>query len=208
MTALFLSSLALGIAFCAPPGIITAEAVRRGLAQGFRPALWVELGSLIGDATWAIIALVGVAFLVQNAVARLVLGVIGTLFLLHLASSAIWSAKQGAVPQSKNAMQRGDFATGAILSLANPFAVAFWLGIGSSTITTHVPNPHLIHFVIFFCAFMLGGLAWCFFLAGLITWGRRFVNPTFFRGVNFLCGLLLGYFGLQLFWSTLQGLLI
>jgi len=208
MTTLFLSSLALGIAFCAPPGIITAEAIRRGLARGFRPALLVELGSLIGDATWAIITLAGAAFVVQNLLARLALGVVGTLFLLHLAWSAIWSAKQGVVLQSKNATGRGDFATGAVLSLGNPFAIAFWLGVGSSTITTHVPNPQWIHFAIFFCAFMLGGLSWCFFLAGLITWGRRFMNPTFFRGVNLLCGLFLGYFGLQLLWNTLQGLLI
>jgi threonine/homoserine/homoserine lactone efflux protein len=201
MTALFLSSLALGIAFCAPPGIITAEAIRRGLARGFRPALLVELGSLIGDATWAIIALAGAAFVVQNTVVRLALGIIGALFLLHLAWSAIWSAKQGATPQLK-ATGRGDFAAGAVLSLGNPFAIAFWLGVGSSTITTHVPDPQLVHFVIFFCAFMLGGLSWCFFLAGLITWGRRFVNPTFFRGVNFLCGLFLGCFGLQLLWNT------
>jgi threonine/homoserine/homoserine lactone efflux protein len=208
VTTLFLSSLVLGIAFCAPPGIITAEAIRRGLTRGFRPALLVELGSLIGDATWAIITLAGAAFVVQNMLARLALGIIGTLFLLHLAWNAIWSAKQGVVLQSKNATGRGDFATGAVLSLGNPFAVAFWLGVGSSTITTHVPNPHLIHFVIFFCAFMLGGLAWCFFLAGLITWGRRFVTPAFFRGVNLLCGLFLGYFGLQLLWNTLHGLLI
>jgi chemosensory pili system protein ChpE len=208
MTTLFLSSLLLGIAFCAPPGIITAEAIRRGLTRGFWPALLVELGSLIGDATWAIITLAGAAFVVQNMLARLALGLVGTLFLLHLAWSAIWSAKQGVVLQSKNATGRGDFATGAVLSLGNPFAIAFWLGVGSSTITTHVPNPQLIHFVIFFCAFMLGGLSWCFFLAGLITWGRRFMNPTFFRGVNLLCGLFLGYFGLQLLWNTLQGLLI
>ena len=208
MTTLFLSSLVLGIAFCAPPGIITAEAVRRGLARGFGPALWVELGSLIGDATWAIITLAGAAFVVQNAVARLVLGLVGTSFLLYLAWSALVSAKQDGVPQPKPATARSDFAAGAFLSLGNPFAIAFWLGVGSSTITTHVPNPQLIHFVIFFCAFMLGGLAWCFFLAGLITWGRRFVNPTFFRGVNFLCGLFLGYFGLQLLWSTLHGLLV
>ena len=204
MTTLFLSSLVLGIAFCAPPGIITAEAVRRGLARGFGPALWVELGSLIGDATWAIIALTGAAFVVQNTVARLALGIIGALFLLHLAWSAIWSAKQGAVPQLRNATGRGDFAAGAALSLGNPFAIAFWLGVGSNTITTHVPNPQLIHFAIFFCAFMLGGLAWCFFLASLITWGRQFVTPSFFRGVNFLCGLFLGYFGMQLLWNTVS----
>jgi len=204
MITLFLSSLVLGIAFCAPPGIITAEAIRRGLARGFRPALLVELGSLIGDATWAIIALAGAAFVVQNTVVRLALGIIGALFLLHLAWSAIWSAKQGAVPQLKKATSRGDFAAGAVLSLGNPFTIAFWLGVGSSTITTHVPDPQLVHFVIFFCAFMLGGLSWCFFLAGLITWGRRFVTPIFFRGVNVLCGLFLGYVGLQLLWTTVS----
>jgi chemosensory pili system protein ChpE len=204
METLFLSSLALGIAFSAPPGVVTAEAVRRGLARGFRPALLVELGSLIGDATWAIITLVGAAFIVQNTPARLVLGTIGTLLLLHLAWNALRSAKQGGIPQSEQAVARGDFAVGAFLSLGNPFAVAFWLGVGSSSIAASVPNPQLVHFVVFFVAFMLGGLLWCFFLAGLITWGRQFVNPTFFRGVNFLCGLTLGYFGLQLLWNTLN----
>jgi threonine/homoserine/homoserine lactone efflux protein len=206
MGTLVLASVALAIAFCAPPGVVTAEAIRRGLARGFGPALFVELGSLIGDATWAIITLAGAAFVVQNALARLFLGLVGTSFLLYLSWSAIRNAKRGGVPQSKNATARSDFATGAFLSLGNPFAVAFWLGVGSSTITTHVPNPQWIHFVAFFFAFMLGGLLWCFFLAVLITWGRRFVNATFFRGVNLLCGLFLGYYGLQLLWNTLQGL--
>jgi len=66
MLTLFTSSLLLGIVFCAPPGAIAAEAVRRGFAKGFRPALFVEFGSLVGDATWAIVALVGLAVLVQT----------------------------------------------------------------------------------------------------------------------------------------------
>ncbi len=207
MATLFLSSLALGIAFCAPPGAVTAEALRRGLARGFRPVLLVELGSLVGDATWALVALAGVAFVVQNSVARLLLGSLGTLFLLHLAWSAIRSAKQGVVPQAKNGSNRGDFAVGALLSLGNPFAVAFWLGVGTSTIAASIPNPHWTHLAVFFLAFMSGAVAWCFFFAGLVTWGRRFVNSGFFRGVNLVCGLFLAYFGLQLAWSTLQGLL-
>jgi chemosensory pili system protein ChpE len=118
MIALFLSSFALGIAFCAPPGAITAEALRRGLARGFRPALVIELGSLIGDATWALIALVGAAFLVQNRPARLLMGMMGTLFLLRLAWHALRDANQGAIPAPKPATAYGDFTTGAVLSLA------------------------------------------------------------------------------------------
>jgi chemosensory pili system protein ChpE len=48
---------------------VTALALRRGLEKGFSAVLFLELGSLIGDATWAIIALVGAAILVQNTLA-------------------------------------------------------------------------------------------------------------------------------------------
>jgi chemosensory pili system protein ChpE len=202
---LFVSSLILGIAFCAPPGIVTIEAVRRGMARGFWATLQVELGSLIGDATWAIIALVGLAFLVQNGPARVILGSLGTLFLFYLAWSAFREAKKGGIPETKPSNRQGDFSTGAFLSLGNPFTVAFWLGVGSSTITTSVPDPEWIHFVVFFLAFMLGALIWCFILAGLVVWGRRFVTPVFFRWVNVVCGLLLGYFGIELFLKNLAG---
>jgi chemosensory pili system protein ChpE len=205
MATLFLTSMALGIAFSAPPGVITAEAIRRGLARGFRPALFVELGSLIGDATWAIIALAGIAFIVQNALARLILGVMGTLFMLYLAWSALRDAKEGGLPRSNGATARGDFAAGAFLALGNPFNIAFWLGIGGSAIAAGVPNPQTIHLVVWLAAFLLGALVWCFILSGLIGWGHHFITPTFFRVVNFACGLFLSYFGLQLLWNIVQG---
>jgi chemosensory pili system protein ChpE len=207
MLTLVLSSVALAIAFCAPPGVVTAEAVRRGLARGYWPALLVGLGSLIGDATWAILALAGAAFIVQNVVARLLLGLVGTLFLLYLAWGALRDAAQNtSVPQSNRAAARGDFTAGALLSLSNPFAIAFWLGVSGSVVTASVADPQPIHFVVFFLSFMSGGLAWAVFLSGLIAGGRRFLTTGFFRWVNVLCGLSLGYFGLELFLKTVQGL--
>lgn len=202
MTALLFSSFALAIAFCAPPGVVTAEAVRRGLARGYGPALLIGFGSLVGDAVWAIIALAGMAMLVQNLSARLFLGLLGSLFLLFLAWTALRDAKRGGELPVKQVAARNDFVTGALLSISNPFAIAFWLGVGTSTITASVPDPQRIHYIAFLLAFLAGGFTWSFFLAGLITWGRQFVTPLFFRWVNLLCGLWMAYFGLHLFWST------
>ncbi len=56
MYSLFVSAVVLGIAFCAPPGVVTAESVRCGLRGGFRPVMLIQVGSLVGDATWATIA--------------------------------------------------------------------------------------------------------------------------------------------------------
>jgi hypothetical protein len=44
-------------------------------------------------------------------------------------------------------------------------------------------------------------------MAGLVAWGRRFVTQTFFRWVNFACGIALGFFALQLGLSLVQNLL-
>ncbi len=265
MLALFFLSLWVGIVFCAPPGAITAEAIRRGVARGFRPALFVELGSLVGDATWAAIALVGLAMLVQNPILRLLLALVGTGLLLYLARGALQDAQaaslvrtnlallrdllwgivatSGAVlligvidnglngaglrwerllggllllvigwrsihnahpesmPKPKPMPASGDFATGAVMSLGNPWNIVFWVGIGSSQLAK-LNNPQTWDYVIFFAGFMAGAVLWCFLMSGLIAWGRQFITPTFFRRVNILCGLLLGWFGLQLIAKT------
>jgi chemosensory pili system protein ChpE len=205
---LVISSFILGIAFCAPPGIITAETIRRGFARGFRPALLVQFGSLVGDSTWSLIALTGLAFLVQNNTARIVLSIVGIGIMLKLTWDALQAARTNAQFQSSgSAAKHGDFATGAVLSLSNPFNIVFWTGIGSTAFSGIPDGPQLPHFVIFFGAFMAGAFLWCFLMAGLVAWGRRFITSAFFRWVNLVCGLALAYFALQLGWTLVQNLM-
>lgn len=208
MTGLFLSAFALGIAFCAPPGAVTAEALRRGLARGFRPALLLELGSLVGDATWAAIALVGASVLVQSGPVRVLLGVAGAFFLLRLAWGALREARDGRAPIGDLARGsgRGDFTAGAVVSLTNPFTIAFWVSVGGAIAATGVDDPTARHFVVFFTGFMSAAVLWCFFVSGLIGWGRRLLSASFFRWVNLTCAVALAFFGLRLLMETLGGL--
>ena len=43
MTGLALAAFGLGLALCAPPGVVFAETVRRGLGRGVRAALGVQM---------------------------------------------------------------------------------------------------------------------------------------------------------------------
>jgi len=207
---LFISSFVLAIAFCAPPGVVTAETVRRGAARGFIPALFVQFGSLVGDTTWAIIALTGLAFIVQNSIAKAFLSLIGMVLMLKLAWDAFKDAHHGkeldntSPPRGAN---RSDFANGAFLSLGNPLNIVFWTGLGTTVFASLSGSPQPIHFAIFFAGFLGGAVLWCFFMAGLVAWGRKFVTATFFRWVNFSCGMALGYFALQLGWKLVQNLI-
>lgn len=200
---LFLSAIGLGFAFCALPGAVTAQAVRRGLERGFRSAMALQLGALVGVMLWAILALIGVAILVQHELARLMVDAVGVMFLLWLMWQAFSAAPHGTASKANATQVRGDVALGVALSLANPGALAFWLGIGGTMMAPGTASSHLQDPVVFLAGFLSGALLWCCLLASMLAWGRRFVTPLFFRRVNLICGLALGIFALKLLWSTI-----
>jgi chemosensory pili system protein ChpE len=207
MNALLISSFVLAISFCAPPGIITAETLRRGSARGFVPALYVQFGSLVGDTTWAVIALTGLAFLIQNNVAKTILSLIGIILMLKLAWDAFKDARNGrGVDSSESVSVHGDFASGAFLSLGNPLNIVFWTGLGTTVFASIAGGPQPIHFAIFFAGFLAGAILWCFFMAGLVAWGKQWMTQNFFRWVNLACGAALIYFAFHLGMQIAQSL--
>ena len=208
MNTLLVSSFVLAISFCAPPGIITAETVRRGSARGFGPALYVQLGSLVGDTTWAIIALTGLAFLIQNNITKTILSVIGIILMIKLAWDAFKDASNGKeVDVSVPASTYGDFASGAFLSLGNPLNIVFWTGLGTTVFASIAGKPQPIHFAIFFAGFLAGAILWCFLMAGLVAWGKQWMTQNFFRWINLTCGLVMIYFAIQLGLQTAKSLI-
>ncbi len=186
----------MGVAFAAPPGVVTAETLRRGLRGGFGHALSVQVGSLIGDASYALIALAGVAAFLQTPLAQVLFGSAGVLFLLYLA----WqSLKTSAGWQSANDKTAGNyreaFLSGMLLSLTNPWAIAFWISLGGSFVALGLKAATDIPWV--FASFMLGTLAWSFVIAGLIERGRHWLSPQLFRITSIACGLLLAAFAVS-----------
>ncbi len=188
--------LTLGLAFAAPPGVVTAETLRRGLQGGFRHALSVQIGSLIGDASYALLALAGVAAFLQSSLAQTVVGSLGAFFLLYLAwqslrTSGSWTGTGG----RRTGNMREAFLSGMLLSLTNPWAIAFWVSLGGSFVALGLNAASDMPLV--FLSFMLGALAWSFVLAGLIERGRRWLSPQLFRFASIACGLLLAAFALS-----------
>jgi chemosensory pili system protein ChpE len=129
------------------------------------------------------------------------------LLMLKLAWGAIKDARHSkeldTIPSHSH---RGDFTNGAFLSLGNPMNIVFWTGLGTTVFGSVSGKPQPTDFAIFFAGFLTGAVLWCFVMASLVAWGRKFVTPTFFRWVNFACGIALGYFAIQLGLNLLQNL--
>jgi len=194
----FWNALGLGLAFCASPGALNAEALRRGLVRGFSSALLVEVGSLIGDATWAVIGLSGAAYLAKYRLASVALAGLGSVFLFWLAFSALRDAWRGTRPAPRPESHHGDFATGVLISLTNPYSVAFWMGLGGAVSVIGSGRPLMAQYAAFLGAFMLGAVLWCLIASVMIGWGRQVVTPPVFRLINGLCGTVLAYTGVRL----------
>ncbi len=170
MGPLFWNAFALGLVFAAPPGALNVEALRRGLVRGFSGAFLVEVGSLIVDATWAIVALSGAVYLMRFRPASVVLAGLGSALLFWLAYRALRDAWRGRLPPPRPESRRGDLAAGVFISLTNPFTVAFWLGLGGAVSVMGSGTPSLTDHAAFFGAFMLAATSWCVFISAMIGW--------------------------------------
>ncbi len=160
MLAIFLAAMLFGLAFCASPGAVFSETLRRGLTGGFRPALLVQLGSLIGDAVWALIGLTGLVLLLAQDSVRVPLTIACAAYLVWLGIQGLRDAWQAPTQEEGAAQGRNAFGAGALLSLSNPKNIVFWGALGSALAGIVEGTPSQAQMAVFFAGFMVASLLW------------------------------------------------
>ncbi|MBG6286604.1 MULTISPECIES: LysE family translocator [Pseudomonas] len=190
---LFFAALLFGIVFCLSPGAVLAETLRRGLKGGFRPALLVQFGSLIGDAVWALIGLTGLALLFGHETLRLPLTLASAAYLAWLGVQSLRDAREVGVVEEGDTGEHnaGAFASGAMLSLSNPKNIVYWGALGGAMAGLVDGVPSLADSLVFFAGFMTASVLCCFLCAGLVDWLRRNASPRWHRVSHALCGVVL-----------------
>jgi chemosensory pili system protein ChpE len=183
---LILTGLWLGLVFNAAPGPVFTESLRRGVRGGFGPALAVQVGSLVGDAAWAVLGLAGAAAMLTQPELHIPLTVAGCLVLLLLGLQGVRDAvkprsRQIAAQVTRSSILRGPLTAGALISLASVWNVVYWAGAGGAVGGALGQNAPLGPLAVFFVAFMASSIVWCFVCAGLIAGLRRAVSQLWTR---------------------------
>ncbi|PHN32069.1 LysE family transporter [Pseudomonas sp. ICMP 460] len=194
MLTIFFYALVFGFVFCLSPGAVLAETLRRGLLQGFTPALLVQVGSLVGDAVWAVIGLTGIALLIQHDAVRVPLTIVCALYLAWLGVRSLIDAWH--LPQESSApagSAQNALAVGAAISLANPKNIVYWGALGSALSGIVGATPSHAQTLTFFAGFMLASVLSCFLTAALVNLLRKHASPLWQRVSYALCGLVLLY---------------
>ena len=169
MLSILAAAFGLGLVFNAAPGPVFAETVRRGVRDGFRPALAVQIGSLAGDALWAVLGLAGVGLLLQLPSVRTPIGIAGAIYLVWLAWES-WQASTDrfAVRATSVEASRSALRSGILLSLTNPQNVGYWAALGSALGAVGVEEPGVVSYAAFFGGFMLSSVVWALLFAWLV----------------------------------------
>ncbi|MGJ4748763.1 LysE family transporter, partial [Leptospira sp. SA-E8] len=168
---------------------VFTETIRQGLRGGYRGAFLVQVGSLTGDALWAVLGLVGVGLLVQTEALRTPVALAGAAYLLWLAYDAARAsmtqapssetlnpaeprtagARGPAGPEATPEVERQALRAGVLLSITNPHNVAYWAALGSAMGAAGVSNQGWTAYAIFFTGFMVSSVVWCFICAALVA---------------------------------------
>jgi threonine/homoserine/homoserine lactone efflux protein len=132
--------LLFGLAYVVSPGPVAVETVRRSLLGGVRSALAVQLGAVAGDLVYVALAITGLGAFLLGQELRTWLGLLGSGLLILLGISAIRDSRAmqaRLAPQAERGAHRGvplarHFGAGVLLALLNPYAIVFWLSVGSA----------------------------------------------------------------------------
>jgi chemosensory pili system protein ChpE/L-lysine exporter family protein LysE/ArgO len=181
----------LGLLLNAAPGPVFAETMRRGVRGGFRAALAVQVGSIVGDAAWAAVGLVSIGLLLRLDVLRIPIGIGGSLYLLWLAIDSWRSSRQEFSLAAPAEDHREGLAAGLFLSVANPQHLAYWAAIGSALGSLGVAHPTFGHYAIFFAGFLASSVAWAFVMSALVDQLFRRIGVRWARITYRACAIAL-----------------
>lgn len=130
----------LGFVFNAAPGAVFAETIRRGLHGGYRGALLVQVGSLSGDALWAVLGLVGVGLLARTEALRVPVALAGIAYLLWLAFDA-WRASRTPPQAAPREAERITPPPGARSAAAQAAHGVDAANLSASAVAIAAPDP-------------------------------------------------------------------
>lgn len=193
MLFLFLKGALLGVIITAPLGPIGTLCINRSLEKGFWYGFSGGLGTALGDASYALVAVAGLAVFSETmSMATIPLALGGGLMLLWLGFRGL---KKGKVKAAK--IDAADFLHTTIstflLTISNPATIlsfgALFAGLGLTEETRRFSSAAIVSGV------FLGSLLWWFCLSGAVSLARNRLSADFTAKVGRATSYMLLAFG-------------
>jgi threonine/homoserine/homoserine lactone efflux protein len=199
---LFLGSFLLAVPAVLSPGPVSVAVVNEGARRGVWVGPLVSVGHAIAEATIVVLIALGLTGFMQHDVIRLLIAIVGGLFLLWMGGSMIWGAWRGAIrlPRvdaggSPPMVPRQMVKLGLSATLSNPFWYTWWVTVGAGILLSWQDEVGVLAVPVFFVGHILVDFSWNTILAAVVGTGRRWLTDRRYRALIVVTSLFLVYVG-------------
>jgi len=181
----FSNGFLLSLSLCLDIGIANIAMITLAMQRGFFHGLWLGIGTCIGDLIYAILAMAGMAVLLQFTPVRWVLWIGGSLILLWFAWKMVQSALKPATSLSVGDIGaalsvRQNFLRGIFLAMSSPTAILWFAAVGGALIS-RMGSGSTADSGWFLGGFFLAGVSWSVMLCAVGSIGGRMLGAKMLR---------------------------
>ncbi|GFM52755.1 LysE family translocator [Pseudomonas capsici] len=195
----FYNGFLLSLSLCLEIGLANMAMITLSMQRGFRQGVWLGVGTCIGDLVYAILALAGMAVLLQYEAVRWALWLGGSAILAYLCFKMVASAMRVKAGVSGSEMQWGKtnfalFSKGIFLAMSSPSAILWFAAVGGAIIAKQ--GVDLNSSILFLSGFFSAGIFWALVLCTLAYHGGQLLGEKMLRWTYIASALIFAYFTL------------
>jgi len=190
----FLEGFFLGLGAAVPLGPINILIMNQAL-KNYKFGIAIGFGAMSADAIYLSMILIGVLSFIHNPFFLNLLGILGALFLLYLAVTILRN-KNKPIDVTDDKISSKDifklYSHGFILTLFNPYTIAFWTSIAGYTVHKELDT-------VFTIAGMLSAIVlWITLMPFFVHKSKHKISPKVISYINIFSFVILFGFAISL----------
>ena len=201
----FLQGLTMGLAYIAPIGMQNLFVINSALAHSRRRALLTALIVIFFDVTLALACFFGIGALMQRYEwLEMAVLLAGSLIVVYIGIGLIRSEAKDIGQQAPHFSIRKTISSACVVTWFNPQAIidgTMMLGAFHATLRTAQSMPFISGVAAASCVWFTG-------LTLVISVIRGRFDKRVLRIINVVCGIVIIFYGVKLFWSFLETVVI
>lgn len=196
----FSNGFLLSLSLCLDIGIANIAMITLAMQRGYFHGFWLGMGTCVGDLAYALLALAGMAVLLQYEAVRWLLWIGGGAMLLWFAGKMLVAAfrKASELNVSETHQYRPllrEFGRGVVLAMSSPTAILWFATVGGALISRM--GQHSVTATSWFLSgFFIAGMLWTCVLCLVGSFGGKLLGHRLLKYSYIASAFIFSYFAL------------
>ncbi|NIE51887.1 LysE family translocator [Pantoea sp. Ap-870] len=201
----FSNGFLLSLSLCLDIGLANIAMLTLAMQRGYLHGFWLGMGTCVGDLIYALLAMAGMAVVLQFTPVRWLLWTGGGILLLWFAAKMLYAAlaKKIDIPAAETQPYRSllrEFRRGIVLAMSSPTAILWFASVGGALIA-RIGHSDAAATSCFLSGFFLAGVVWTCVICLIGSMGGKLLGERLLKYSYLASALIFCYFAVYVIWS-------